>query len=225
MLIHGVGPDQRTWISLFSLCYFHHKKDSDASRSKNQAHSLDGIVMGRSPTLNAILVYYPRNQQYNDPDSYQLDPYQLPLSVYPSIVYDGGLLVSLHREDIAPISKPYPPALELRMSIHTKTPLNRVLWWTSQWIPIDLHTTWSKIMMAPPDPFLLQICSCWSQNHQSMLWTPLIICHLSWNSIPKSRLNMIGIPIKATSLNDLMGLIISVTNCTSTKNKRTGGFP
>jgi hypothetical protein len=62
MLVHGVRPDPRTWLLLFWLCYFHHEKDSDTSRSKNQAHTLDGIVIGRSSTLNALLVYDPRNQ-------------------------------------------------------------------------------------------------------------------------------------------------------------------
>ncbi len=64
MLVHGVHPDQRTWLPLFSLCYFYHEKDSNASRSKNQAQTLDGIVIRRSPTSNAILVYNPRNQRY-----------------------------------------------------------------------------------------------------------------------------------------------------------------
>jgi hypothetical protein len=61
MLVHSVCLDQRTWIPLFSLCYFHHKKDSDASCSKNKAHTLDGIVIGRSLTSNAILFYNPYN--------------------------------------------------------------------------------------------------------------------------------------------------------------------
>ncbi len=109
MLVHGVRPDPRTWLPLFLLCYFHHKKDSDVSRSKNQAHTLDGIVIGWSSTLNALLVYNPCNQQYYKPHSYRLDSYCLPSSVYPSIVYDGGLFVSLHRDGLAPTNKPYPP--------------------------------------------------------------------------------------------------------------------
>ncbi len=122
MLVHGVRPYQRTWIPLFSLCYFHHKKDSDASCSKNQAHMLDGIVIGRSPTLNAILVYNPRNQQYYEPNSYRLDPYQFPSSVYPSVVYVGRLFVSLHREGIALISEPYPPGTQVEdVNPHTNT--------------------------------------------------------------------------------------------------------
>jgi hypothetical protein len=47
MLIPGVRPDPRTWLPLFSLCYFHHDKDSNAPCSYNQAHTLDGIVIGR----------------------------------------------------------------------------------------------------------------------------------------------------------------------------------
>jgi hypothetical protein len=46
MLIHGVSPDTRTWLPLFLICYLHHEKDSNASRSKNQAHTLDGILIG-----------------------------------------------------------------------------------------------------------------------------------------------------------------------------------
>ena len=78
MLVHGECPDQRTWIPIFSLCYFHHDKDGDTPRSKNQAHTMDGIVIGQSPTSNALLVYNPRNKRYYEPDSYKLDPYRLP---------------------------------------------------------------------------------------------------------------------------------------------------
>jgi hypothetical protein len=109
MLAHGVRPDPRTWLPIFSLCYFHHEKDSDASHSKNHAHTLDGIVIGQSSTSNALLIYNPRNQRYYKPDSYRLDSYCLPFSVYPSIVYDGGLFVSLHRDGLAPPNEPYPP--------------------------------------------------------------------------------------------------------------------
>ena len=59
MLVHGVRLDQRTWLPLFLICYFHHKKDSGAQHSKNQAHTLNGIVLGRSTTSNAIVSYNP----------------------------------------------------------------------------------------------------------------------------------------------------------------------
>ena len=44
------------------------------SHSKSQAHTMDGIVLGRFPTSNAILVYNPRNQHYYEPNSYKIDP-------------------------------------------------------------------------------------------------------------------------------------------------------
>jgi len=53
LLVHGVGHDERTWVPLFSLCYFHHEKDGDLKRSKHQSHTMDGIISGRSPTSNA----------------------------------------------------------------------------------------------------------------------------------------------------------------------------
>jgi hypothetical protein len=74
-LVHGVGHNERTWILLLSLCYFHHKKDSNQHHSKHQAHTMDGIVIGRSPTLNALMVYNPLNQQYYESDSDCIDPY------------------------------------------------------------------------------------------------------------------------------------------------------
>ncbi len=54
MLVHGVHPDPRTWLPLFSLCYFHHDKDNKAPHSKNQAHTLGGIVIGPLSTSNAL---------------------------------------------------------------------------------------------------------------------------------------------------------------------------
>jgi hypothetical protein len=43
--------------------------------------TLDGIILGCSPTSNAILVYNPRNQKYYEPDSYKIDPHCLPSSL------------------------------------------------------------------------------------------------------------------------------------------------
>jgi hypothetical protein len=113
MLAHGVRPDQRTRLPIFSLCNFHHEKDINAQLSKNQAHTLDGIIVGHSPTSNAILVYNPWNQRYYEPDIYKIDPYQLPSLVYLTIVYDGGLFVSLHHGDVPIISEPYPPGTRI----------------------------------------------------------------------------------------------------------------
>ena len=109
LLVHGVGHDERTWIPIFSLAFFHHERDGDESRSHHQAHTMDGIVVGRSPTSNALLVYNPRNKKYYEPDSYRIDSYRLPSSAYPSIKYDGGLFVSLLRDDNPQYEEKYPP--------------------------------------------------------------------------------------------------------------------
>jgi hypothetical protein len=135
MLVHEKHPDTRTWLPLLLLCYFHHDKDSDASCSKHQAHTMDGIVVGRSSTSNAILVYNTRNQCYYEPDSYRFDPYCLPSSVYPNIVYNGRLFVSLHWDASPQISKPYPPGTRIVDSDPTT------------------NTTWlATVMDIPMDP-------------------------------------------------------------------------
>ncbi len=94
-----------------------------------------GIVIGCSPTSNAILVYNPQNQRYYKPDSYKLDPYRVPSSVYPTIKYDGGLFVSLHRDDNPPISEPYPPGTRV-FKVNPNTNLS--LAGTVMDIPLDL---------------------------------------------------------------------------------------
>ena len=95
---------------------------------------MDDIVLGRSPTSNAILVCNPWNQRYYEPDSYKIDPYCLPSSVYPSIKYDGGLFVSLHRDEIPVISEPYPPGTRV---LDTTLSLGRSLAGTVIDIPFD----------------------------------------------------------------------------------------
>ncbi len=70
---------------------------------------MDGVVIGRSPTSNALLVYNPRNKQYYEPDSYRLDPYRLPGLAYPSIKYNGGLFCSLLCNNNPHFEEYYPP--------------------------------------------------------------------------------------------------------------------
>ncbi len=70
MLVHGVGHNVRTWTPLFPLCYFHHKKDGDNMRSKPMVHTMDGVIVGCSPTSNTLLVYNPCNRQYYKLNSY-----------------------------------------------------------------------------------------------------------------------------------------------------------
>ena len=90
LLVHGVGHNRWTWIHVFSLCYFHHKKDSDRQRSHHQAHTMDGCdwsIFHLKCTLNIQPAY----KQFYKSDSYRIDPYPLPASVYPVIKYDSSL--------------------------------------------------------------------------------------------------------------------------------------
>ncbi len=95
LLVHDMGHDKRTWIPLFFLCFFHHDKVGPIKRSKNQAHTMDGIVVGCSPTSNALLVYNPQNKKFYEPDSYRIDSYHLLTLVFPNVKYNGGLFCSL----------------------------------------------------------------------------------------------------------------------------------
>ena len=70
---------------------------------------MDGMIIGRSPTSNALLVYNLCNKQYYKPDSYRIDSYHLPGSVYQNMWYNGGLFCSLYRNNNPPIEELYPP--------------------------------------------------------------------------------------------------------------------
>jgi hypothetical protein len=109
LLVHGVGHNERMWIPLFLLCFFHHDKDGTIKRSKHQAHTMDGIVIGCSPTSNALMVYNPPNMQYYEADSYRMDSYCLPTLVYPDVKYDGSLFCYLLCDDNPSMEQKYPP--------------------------------------------------------------------------------------------------------------------
>ena len=134
LLVHGVGHDERTWTPIFSLCFFHHDKDGPSKRSKHQANTLDGIVVGRSPTSNALLVFNPRSKKYYEPDSYRLDSYRLPCSMYPDVKYDGGLFCSLLRDDNPVMEEKYPPGTRVERLDPTS---NRLLAGTVMDIPLS----------------------------------------------------------------------------------------
>jgi hypothetical protein len=97
-----------------TLSYFHLTKDGDLSHLKHQAHTMDGIIVGRSPTSNALLVYNPHTKQYYKSNSYRIDSYQLPGSVYSDIKYDGGLFCSLHCDNNPSFKEKYPPGTRVK---------------------------------------------------------------------------------------------------------------
>ncbi len=70
---------------------------------------MDGIIIGCSPTSNALLMYNPRSKQYYEPDSYRIDSYRLPGLVYADLKYDGGLFCLLYWDANPSFEEKYPP--------------------------------------------------------------------------------------------------------------------
>jgi hypothetical protein len=114
LLVHGLGNTEQTWFPLFSICYFHHKKDANVPGSHCQSHTMDGIAIDCSPTSNALLVYNPQTKCYYKPNSYCLDPFCLPSLVYPSLKYDGGLFCSLLCNKNVPVEELYPSGTQVK---------------------------------------------------------------------------------------------------------------
>jgi hypothetical protein len=61
LLVHGVGHDKQMLILLFFVCYFYHEWDGDQQCSKHQTHTMDGIVIGCSPSSNALSTIHATN--------------------------------------------------------------------------------------------------------------------------------------------------------------------
>ncbi len=138
LLVHGVGHNKCTWIPLFSLAYFHHEHDGNQMRTKHQAHTMDGIVIGCSPTLNDLLVYNPWNKQYYEPDIYCLDPYRLPSSTYPDIKYNRGLFCYLLCDNNPHFEEKYPPGTR---DEHIDPTSNMLVLGTVMDIPFLVHVS------------------------------------------------------------------------------------
>ncbi len=67
------------------------------------------IDVGHLSTSNALLVYNPQTKKFYEPDSYWLDLYCLPSSVYSSVTYDGDIFCSFHWDNTPVMKEPSPP--------------------------------------------------------------------------------------------------------------------
>ncbi len=120
---------------------------------------MDGIAVGRSPTSNALLDYNPRTQQYYEPDSYRLDLYRLPSSVYPSLTYDGGLFCLLYRDDNPSMEELHPPGTRVK---RLDPSTNMLIAGTVMDIPLHSNRMVRlcikcSLIMVPPLPYLWRI--------------------------------------------------------------------
>jgi hypothetical protein len=190
LLVHGSGHNEQTWFPLFSIFYFHHKKDSNVSCSHCQSHTMDGIAIGHSPTSNALLVYNPQTKCYYKPDSYRLDPYRLPSSVYLSLKYDGGLFYSLLWDKNMPVEELYPPGTQVKrmdpdtnmllagtvmdiplLTAPSGSTLYQVLFDNGTLAPIQLA---EMALLIPAPPLLASSPSDSSSNGSSFLLPPFL---------------------------------------------------
>jgi hypothetical protein len=117
--------------------------------------------------------------------SYKLDPYCLPSSVYPTIVFDSSLLVSLHWDNnpaisnhtlLVPISKI--STMSARWSILAQS-------WISCLIPQPLHIISSNSMMEQLSQYQHLTWPHSFQSPQSISQTQATSYHCSFNSTPK----------------------------------------
>ncbi|KAL7533244.1 hypothetical protein ACHAWF_004419 [Thalassiosira exigua] len=158
MLVHGVKPDQRMWIPIFSVCYFHHTKDGDDKRSHTQAHTLDGIIVGRSSTSNAILVYNPRTKRYYEPYTYRVDRIGFharctplfPTTTACSVPSFGTTTLQLRSLSLQERGS--------RTLIPTPRSYGRARSWTFPWTLRPRLNISLCLMMAPPNLFQQSIC-------------------------------------------------------------------
>jgi hypothetical protein len=237
LLVHGVGHDEQTWIPLFSIWYFHHEKDSDQQWSQHQVNTMDGIGIGRSPTSNALLVYNPRNGQYYKPDSYRIDPYRLPTSIYANNKYDSGLFCHLLQDNNPHMEEKSPQG---HMSNNLTPPWISSFpaqWWISHsWLLFCLLTAFSWIWItpfssttAPPPAFLSK------RSHHSFLLLLLVLSleihpclkipssHHFFVSSQRSHINGMGNITRVISLSG-MAPTFSLLSHTSASAPKTGAL-
>ena len=84
--------------------------DNAESRSKLQAHTPDGIEVGRDDRSNYIIFYNPITSSYYLPPAFRLDESRLPITNSPNYLrFDGGLTCGLLRNKTDPIHDPFSP--------------------------------------------------------------------------------------------------------------------
>ena len=121
-LIHNSKTDSKTWFELFSIGYFNHDTYNSGSSSKLQAHTLDGIAVGRDDRSNSIIFYNPITSSYYRPPAFQIDESRLPITnFHHSLCFDGSLIWGLLRNKTDPIQEPFPPGTRVSIQ-HNDTP-------------------------------------------------------------------------------------------------------
>ena len=136
--------------------------DSTFKHLKHQAHMMDGIIIGRSPTSNALLLYNPHNKQYYETEAVS----STPTASLAKSTMTQNMMVVFSAPYIAMLILPWKnyilPVLESNASILRPTCSWPVQSWTFPFstilpapiLPIFLLLIPSSLIMALPPPFL-----------------------------------------------------------------------
>jgi hypothetical protein len=112
LLVHGEGHNEQTWVPLFLLAYFHHKKMAMSSFPSirhiqwTASSSADPLHL-----MHSWCIIHVTSSTMSRTDC--LDPYRLPGLAYPSIKYDGGFFCSLLHIDNPQFEEKYPPGTQV----------------------------------------------------------------------------------------------------------------
>ena len=121
-LVHGVKPDSSTWFDLFSVGYFDHEVENNATKSKLEVQTIAGIAVGRDEKSNTIKFYNPLTKAYYSPPVFKLDEGRLPVTDFPTrISFDGGLVCGLHSNNTDPGPEPFPPGTRVNVLVDGTT--------------------------------------------------------------------------------------------------------
>ena len=102
-----------------SIGYFNHDTDNADICSKLQAHTLDGISVGKDDRSNYIIFYNQITSSYYRPPAFRIDESRPPITNFPNpLRFDGGITCGLLRNKTDPIHEPFPPGT--RVSIQHK---------------------------------------------------------------------------------------------------------
>ena len=107
-LVHNYKPDSTAWFELFSIGYFNHDIDNAESRYKLQAHTLDGIAVGRNDRPNSIIFYNPITSSYYRPTALLIYELRIPINIFTnSLRFYDALTCGLLRNKTDTIHEPF----------------------------------------------------------------------------------------------------------------------
>ena len=108
-LFYERAPDYRVPFPFGSIGYFHRPNDGKRRRQTFESRSFVGIAVGRSDFCNGLIFYNPDLQTFSVSSDYSLDTDRSVSDAFPSLVYDGGIQLSLWACDNGFVKSIYPP--------------------------------------------------------------------------------------------------------------------